>query len=82
MEGTSQACPHVSGVAALGLSYAAKLHRHFRADEFRKMILESVKPVEPYFTEMKYIGTQMLHLAKLQPDRWNLLLIQVIWVQD
>ena len=53
MEGTSQACPHVSGVAALGLSYAAKLHRHFRADEFRKMILESVKPVEPYFTEMK-----------------------------
>ena len=53
MEGTSQACPHVSGVAALGLSYAAKLHRHFRADEFRKMILESAKPVEPYFTEMK-----------------------------
>ena len=40
MEGTSQACPHVSGVAALGLSYAAKLHRHFRADEFRKMMLE------------------------------------------
>lgn len=53
MEGTSQACPHVSGVAALGLSYAAKLHRHFRADEFRKMILESTHPVEPYFKETK-----------------------------
>ena len=53
MEGTSQACPHISGVAALGLSYAAELHRHFRADEFRKMILESVNPVEPYFKETK-----------------------------
>ena len=53
MEGTSQACPHISGVAALGLSYAAELHRHLSADEFRKMILESVNPVEPYFKETK-----------------------------
>ena len=37
----------------MGLSYAAELHRHFRADEFRKMILESVNPVEPYFKETK-----------------------------
>ena len=53
MEGTSQACPHVSGVVALGLSYAAKLHRHFRAEDFRQLVLESVNPIEPYFTSTK-----------------------------
>ncbi len=53
MEGTSMACPHVSGVVALGLSYAAKLHRHFRAEEFKQLILEAVNPVESYFPDTK-----------------------------
>ena len=47
MEGTSMACPHVSGVVALGLSYAAQQHRHFSADEFIDLLLseESVTPL-------------------------------------
>lgn len=44
MEGTSMACPHVSGVVALGLSYAARLRKHFTADEFKELLYESVTP--------------------------------------
>lgn len=38
MEGTSMACPHVSGVVALGLSYAAQKRRHFTSEEFRSLL--------------------------------------------
>ena len=46
MQGTSMACPHVSGVVALGLSYAKKLGKHFTRDEFKRMILASVNDID------------------------------------
>ena len=54
MEGTSMACPHVSGVAALGLSYAAKLRKHFTAAEFRKLLVESATPIDEYLVGNKF----------------------------
>ena len=56
MEGTSMACPHVSGVVALGLSYAARLHRHFKASEIIDLLYSSATPVEQYWNidEPKY----------------------------
>lgn len=45
MQGTSMACPHVSGVTALGLSYAHKLGRTFSREEFVSMLLTSVNDI-------------------------------------
>lgn len=45
MEGSSQACPHVSGVAALGISYAGKLGKKFTGNRFRDILLTSVNDI-------------------------------------
>lgn len=44
------ACPHVSGVAALGLSYAVRLRKHFTAEEFKKLLYETATPIDEYMT--------------------------------
>ena len=51
--GTSMSCPHVSGVAALALSYAKKLGKTFEPDEFRSMLLASVNDIDSYLTGIK-----------------------------
>ena len=48
-EGTSMACPHVSGVIALGLSYAVEQRRHFRAQEFIELVYSTATDIDGYF---------------------------------
>ena len=52
-EGTSMACPHVSGVAALGLAYAKQQKRHFTWEEFRDLMYTTGRDIDSYFSGEK-----------------------------
>ena len=67
MEGTSMACPHVSGVAALGLSYAAKLRKHFKAKDFIELLYQTATPIDQYMTGIKQYKKYIIDLEGSSP---------------
>ena len=74
MEGTSMACPHVSGVVALGLSYATKLRKHFKAEDIRKMLsdAQNVTPIDDYMKGYKNYYRYVTDIGVLQPMQMRL----------
>lgn len=64
-EGTSMSCPHVSGVVALGLSYAAQKRRHFTAEEFIELMKEQSDDIETYFE-----GEKLTHFNHSSPGSY------------
>ncbi len=65
MQGTSMACPHVSGIVALALSYAKKLGKKFDRDVFKDMIITSANDMDTHLNGTKtYANGTTLDLAK------------------
>ncbi|MBR1573530.1 MAG: S8 family serine peptidase [Bacteroidales bacterium] len=81
MHGTSMATPVVSGIVALGLSYAKKLGRHFTRSEFESLILSSVHELDSRLTGVKTAETVTMNLADYKDkmgtgiiDAWKVLM--------
>lgn len=57
INGTSMACPHVSGACALAVSwyYGAEKKKGLTSDMLKEALLSSVRPVDPY-CEAPYFG--------------------------
>ena len=74
MEGTSMACPHVSGVVALGLSYAAKLHKHVKAEDVKDLLHSTAKPIEQYWNtaDLKYFYKFVTDLSEVHLSSMDL----------
>ncbi|MFR9524118.1 MAG: S8 family serine peptidase [Rikenellaceae bacterium] len=75
MDGTSMACPIVSGVVALGLSKAYKLKKHYKAEAFMDIIKASTRSMEEYYTGIKtyayyYSGDPDKNLEQVSLSRY------------
>ena len=55
MQGTSMATPHVSGCAALAISYALKLGKQFTAEQIKALILSASHDIDTYQTGSKLV---------------------------
>ena len=66
------ACPHVSGVVALGISYATELRRHFKATELQQLLVDTAVPIDSYMTGKKSYYRYVADIGPLQPMQMNL----------
>jgi serine protease len=81
MQGTSMACPHVTGVVALALSYAKKQNRHYTVAEFKNMIVTSANDFDTRLNNDKKLSGRTLELSKYYHrmgtgsiDAWRLMM--------
>jgi subtilisin family serine protease len=69
MEGTSMACPQVSGVIALGLSYALQQRKHFKAQEFIDLLYSSATEIpSSVFDQDKFWYKYVIDMGDNHPN--------------
>lgn len=72
MQGTSMATPHVSGVVALGMSYAKKLGKTYDTQTFKEMVIASANDFESQLNSTSarkdYKTTRTLNLANYRKN--------------
>ncbi len=76
-EGTSMACPHVTGVAALGLSYAKQLGKKYNRADFTNLLLTSVSDIDTQLDREKEGMNLYEYRGKMGTgvvDAWRLLM--------
>lgn len=72
MEGTSMACPHVSGVVALALSYLSEQRLHIKAEQLRELVGQTATPIDQYQTGIKKYCRYVADLGPIRPMQMNL----------
>lgn len=66
------ACPHVSGVVALGISYATQLRKHFTATEIKNLLIQSAVDIDSYFVGTKRYCRYVADVGPIQPMQINM----------
>lgn len=68
------ACPHVSGVLALGMSYAAQLRKHFKAEEIKELLYSTALPIEKHWESgaSKFYYKYVADMGQIHPTSINL----------
>ncbi len=84
MQGTSMACPHMSGVVALGLSYAKQLGKKYSVNEFKQILLASCDDIDQRIASTDQKNLQGHAAVKMAPyyhqmgtgaiDAWRLMM--------
>ena len=71
MYGTSMACPHISGVLALGIAYAQKLGKTFTREEMTSLLLTSVNDIDGRLTGTKEFYTTTTSFTDLPLETYK-----------
>jgi hypothetical protein len=72
MDGTSMACPHVSGVLALAASHIADQHRIVKATELQELLHSTATKLEHLWPANKMFFVYLQSIGKYVPDKMNL----------
>ena len=67
MEGTSMACPHISGVLALAISHIADKAMSITPDQLKEALYSTAKPIDEYMVGEKFYHRYVADIGPLQP---------------